>query len=701
MKTKIILASFIITAAAYGDNSLIKLGETVVSTIGYETTLRETPKNVQVITQEEIQKKNYSNVTDILRDSPLVTVREDEFGAIIDMRGSGLNAKATVQIMIDSVSINPIDINHGTIPLNTIPISNIEKIEILPGGNGVLYGDGATGGVVNIITKFNSEKKTSFNLGSRLGSYSSKDWNMGAGTGFGDLGIQVNYSGTDKKSHRADEKYEKENFDISGKYEITSKDRITLKYSYADEKSKTAQMLTAEQIKNDRFQSGIDYSGNKSGIDENGDVLDTSHIVRNEVMGVYEKDITDSLKFNLLGSYQKSTNNSAKKDLSLINISPNFIDYRDYYADTIGTFTEEKLKITPSLKYIYKPNSYLIAGYDFKKQESKRSFDNFSDMYKVYELDTEKTTHGAFVLNKTTVDNFEFVQGFRREWTTFHIDKLTHYYHRVKPGFLNGGYVDSGLQRDTFNKSMQNDALELSINYLYSNTGNVYARFEKSFRTPSPSEFQDKDGTDYQTNNLDAEKNQSIEIGVKDYAFGSFLSANLFFTRTEGEIFYEEVTHGKEWYYSNLDKTERKGVELSAEQYFDKLTFTQNFSYLNSEIVSESSDTSVVGNAVPYTPKINFNVSARYEFTDKFNTILSVNYKDKYYIDRANDYRAGSNITTNLTLNYAIKSGLDVYVGVNNLFDRNNYDNVAIKEESMVFDPSASRNYYTGFRYQF
>ncbi|MGL6119902.1 MAG: TonB-dependent receptor, partial [Fusobacteriaceae bacterium] len=331
MKTKIILASFIITAAAYGDNSLIKLGETVVSTIGYETTLRETPKNVQVITQEEIQKKNYSNVTDILRDSPLVTVREDEFGAIIDMRGSGLNAKATVQIMIDSVSINPIDINHGTIPLNTIPISNIEKIEILPGGNGVLYGDGATGGVVNIITKFNSEKKTSFNLGSRLGSYSSKDWNMGAGTGFGDLGIQVNYSGTDKKSHRADEKYEKENFDISGKYEITSKDRITLKYSYADEKSKTAQMLTAEQIKNDRFQSGIDYSGNKSGIDENGDVLDTSHIVRNEVMGVYEKDITDSLKFNLLGSYQKSMNNSAKKDLSLINISPNFIDYRDYY----------------------------------------------------------------------------------------------------------------------------------------------------------------------------------------------------------------------------------------------------------------------------------------------------------------------------------------------------------------------------------
>lgn len=701
MKTKIILASFILTATAYGNNSLIKLEESVISTIGYESTLRETPKNVQIITSEEIKEKNYSTVTDILRDSPMVTVREDEFGAIVDMRGSGQNAKATVQIMIDGISINPIDVNHGTIPLNTLSVSNIDKIEILPGGNGVLYGDGATGGVVNIITKFNSNKETTFTAGARLGSNSSRQWDMGMGTGVENLGIQVNYSGTDKKSHRVDEMYQKENFDISARYEITPKDRLTLKYSYADEKAKTADMLTAEQVKNDRFQSGVDYSGVNSQIDGNGDVIDRTHIVRNEVMGVYERDLTDTLKFNLLGSYQKSRNNSAKRDLNLINVSPTFIDYRDYYADTIGTFTEEKLRVSPSLKYIYRPNSYIIAGYDFKRQESRRDFDNFSDMYKVYELDTEKTTHGAFVLNKTSVDNFEFIQGFRRDWTKFDVDKLTHYYHRVTPGFINGGYVDSGLKRDMFKKSMRNDALELAVNYLYSNTGNSYARFEKSFRTPAPTEFQDKDGTSYQTNNLEAETNHSVEVGVKDYIFGSFLSANLFYTQTKGEIFYEEITHGKEWYYSNLDKTERKGFELGAEQYFNKLTFTQNFSYISAEIISEDSDRSVEGNTVPYAPKVNFNISARYKFTDSFNTVLSVNYKDKYYIDRANEHEASSNITTNIAVNYTVKPGLDIYAGINNLLDRDNYDNVAVKEGVKVYDPSASRNYYSGFRYQF
>lgn len=696
MKKKLILGSFILGAAAYADNSPIKLEESVISTIGYETTVRDTPKHVQIITAEEIQEKNYQTVTDILRDSSFVSVREDEFGAIVDMRGSGLNAKATVQILIDGVSINPIDVNHGTIPLNTISIINIEKIEILPGGSGVLYGDGATGGVVNIITKLNKNKETSFSGGARLGSYRSKEWNLGMGTGIKDLGLQINYSGTDKETHRADEKYEKENFDISGRYEITSKDKVTLKYSYADEKVKTADMLTGNQVENDRFQSGVDFSGDKVTAPNKfkGDIIDKTHVIRNDIMGVYEREINDSLNFNLLTSYQKSVNNAARRDLTYYTLfSPPYKTY--YYADTIGTFTEEKFKITPSLKYIYKPHSYIVAGYDFKKQESRRDFDSFTEMYKVYELDTDKTTHGVFILNKTSLEKFEFIQGFRREWTDFTMNKRTHYHHEVMPGF----YPPSSLKISSLEKSMKNDALELAVNYLYSDTGNVYARFEKSFRTPSPTEFQDSDNSGYITNNLEAENNHSFELGVKDYLLGSFVSANLFYTRTKGEIFYNEISHGKVWNYNNLDRTERKGIELNAEQYFDKLTFSQNVSYLNSQIVKESEDRSVEGNSVPYAPKINFNISAKYAFTENFNTILSVNYKDKYYIDRENRYEAGSNITTNITANYTVKPGLDIYAGINNLFNRKNYDNVAIKESLVVYDPSASRNYYTGFRY--
>ena len=54
-------------------------------------------------------------------------------------------------------------------------------------------------------------------------------------------------------------------------------------------------------------------------------------------------------------------------------------------------------------------------------------------MYKVYNLDSEKESHGAYIFNKTTVGQFEFMQGVRREWTYFDTTKNSHYYHKVMP----------------------------------------------------------------------------------------------------------------------------------------------------------------------------------------------------------------------------------------------------------------------------
>ncbi|MGL5229458.1 MAG: TonB-dependent receptor domain-containing protein, partial [Cetobacterium sp.] len=119
-----------------------------------------------------------------------------------------------------------------------------------------------------------------------------------------------------------------------------------------------------------------------------------------------------------------------------------------------------------------------------------------------------------YIFNKTSIDKFEFLQGYRREWTKYNTTKNSHYYHRVKPIFLNNGYVDTGLKTDYIKKSMHNDSYEFAINYLYSDTGNIYTRFEESFRTPAPTEFQDKDGTDYILNDLKPETNQTLEIGI-------------------------------------------------------------------------------------------------------------------------------------------------------------------------------------------
>lgn len=720
---KTLLAAFIISAAAYAENTAeVTLDKTYVkSTNGFEETLQNTPKNIQVITQSEIEEKNYKDVYEILENSPLITIKNDAIGQSIEMRGSGLNSKGTVQVMVDGMSLNPIDINHGALPLNSIPVSNIEKIEILPGGNGVFFGDGANGGVVNIITKDSVEKNESY-VGARYGSNNEKIFKAGTAAKINDrFSVLVNYQGEDSKTNRDDETNKNYNVDATGLIKIDDKSNLSIRYAHYEKETKTADLLTRDEWKADNNQSGVDKTGSQlpeSGtislagrnmningkLDNSYDILSKSEIKRDDVSTNYKRELTDNLDFNLTASWQKTTNDINQKEMTAI-YSDSLKGYATYYADYIGTFTEEKFKINPSLKYSYGEKSYFILGYDYKLQKSQRDFDNFLDMYKVYNLDSEKESHGAYIFNKTTVGQFEFMQGIRREWTYFDTTKNSHYYHRVTPVIpqlgLNG-YIDKGLKQDRIKKSMVNDSYEAAVNYIYSDTGNIYVRAEQSFRTPAPTEFQNKAvGTGYTINDLDAETNQTLEIGLKDYVLGSVVQLNAFVGRTKGEIYYDEISHGNEWAYYNLDETQRKGVELNLSQDYGKLFFFEGISYVDAEITENSDDKSIEGNQVPYTSKLNANIGTGVRWTDKFNTILTFNYKDGYYLDRANKYKARSYITLDLTANYSMDNGLKLYGGINNLLDRQNFDQEALENGVQVYDPASERSFYAGFEYRF
>lgn len=726
---KTLLAAFIISAAAYAENTAeVTLDKTYVkSTNGFEESLQNTPKNIQVITQSEIEEKNYKDVYEILENSPLITIKNDAIGQSIEMRGSGLNSKGTVQVMVDGMSLNPIDINHGTLPLNSIPVSNIEKIEILPGGNGVLFGDGANGGVVNIITKDSVEKSESY-VGARYGSNNEKIFKVGTAAKINDrFSVLVNYQGEDSKTNRDDETNKNYNVDATGLIKIDDKSNLSIRYAHYEKETKTADLLTRDEWKADNNQSGVDKTGSQlpesgtislvgrnmkiSGkLDNSYDILSKSEIKRDDISANYKRELTDNLDFNLTASWQKTTNDINQKEMNVI-YSDSLRGYASYYADYNGTFTEEKFKINPSLKYNYGEKSYFILGYDYKLQKSQRDFDNFLDMYKVYNLDSEKESHGAYIFNKTAVGQFEFMQGVRREWTYFDTTKNSHYYHKVMPGQMNGslgsinvvnGYIDGGLKPTKIKKSMINDSYEAAVNYIYSDTGNIYVRAEQSFRTPAPTEFQDKNGTaGYSVNDLDAETNQTLEIGLKDYVLGSVVQLNAFVGRTKGEIYYDEISHGNEWAYYNLDETQRKGVELNLSQDYGKLFFFEGISYVDAEITENSDDKSIEGNQVPYTSKLNANIGTGVRWTDKFNTILTFNYKDGYYLDRANKYKARSYITLDLTANYSMDNGLKLYGGINNLLDRQNFDQEALENGVQVYDPASERSFYAGFEYRF
>ncbi len=111
------------------------------------------PMGVSVITAEEIRSAGVTDASDAIRWLGGVVTRIDTTGGrnpTLDLRGFGETAGSNLVIMVDGVRLNEGDM--GGAAISWIPVDSIERIEIVRGSGAVLHGEGATAGMINIIT---------------------------------------------------------------------------------------------------------------------------------------------------------------------------------------------------------------------------------------------------------------------------------------------------------------------------------------------------------------------------------------------------------------------------------------------------------------------------------------------------------------------------------------------------------------------
>ena len=136
-------------------DSTAKLETIVVTASGFEQDIKKAAASISVLSQEDINKRAYRDITDALKDVPGVVVTGGGSSSDISIRGMG---SAYTVIMIDgkkvnSRSVRPNSDNSG-IEQGWLPgIESIERIEVIRGPMSGLYGSDAMGGVINIITK--------------------------------------------------------------------------------------------------------------------------------------------------------------------------------------------------------------------------------------------------------------------------------------------------------------------------------------------------------------------------------------------------------------------------------------------------------------------------------------------------------------------------------------------------------------------
>ncbi|WP_407499667.1 TonB-dependent receptor domain-containing protein [Elizabethkingia anophelis] len=251
MNKKLFLASFLLTYAGIfaqktkqnSDRPETFIDQVVITGSGYKQKIKNTPASISVITQEDIKKRSYRDMTDVLQDVPGVFITGG--GSSSDFSIRGAEAGHTL-VLIDGKRVNSREtrpnsdgpgIEQGWMP----PVESIERIEVIKGPMSSLYGSDAMGGVINIITKKKTQA-TRGSIGTNLIQQTHRDMGNTYQTDAyvsGPLNKYIGYKLTGNYSHREEDKLtngfsERNIKNVGAEINVTptEKDIFKLEYNY-------------------------------------------------------------------------------------------------------------------------------------------------------------------------------------------------------------------------------------------------------------------------------------------------------------------------------------------------------------------------------------------------------------------------------------------------------------------------------------
>ncbi len=167
----------------------IEINPVVVSATRMEQPLSEVLSSVSVITRQDIDKSQAVTLADLLQgEAGFEFGRNGGPGTVTSFFLRGQESKNVV-VLIDGVR-SQAD-GNGSLTLTDVPLSQIERVEVLRGNAGALYGEAAIGGVINVITRAGKGTPKAYGAAT-LGSRKTTDLNAGYGGRVEDTSFDFN-----------------------------------------------------------------------------------------------------------------------------------------------------------------------------------------------------------------------------------------------------------------------------------------------------------------------------------------------------------------------------------------------------------------------------------------------------------------------------------------------------------------------------
>ena len=165
--------------------------------------------STSVITAEDIRRSPGASLQDLLGREVGVQTNstagaKNGAGTTVDVRGFGATASSNTLILVNGRRMA--DFDSIGFDLSSIPRDSIERIEITRGNSGaVLYGDGAVGGVINIITKTGVDKTPTARIEAGFGSYRQHELNASAAASQGPFAVSVSGNAVNSDGYRVND----------------------------------------------------------------------------------------------------------------------------------------------------------------------------------------------------------------------------------------------------------------------------------------------------------------------------------------------------------------------------------------------------------------------------------------------------------------------------------------------------------------
>ncbi len=628
------------------------MGEIVVTASRYEEQRILVPSNVTVITSEDISKSTARTIPDLLRKEAGLFVTDltgSGRNVIVDLRGFGETGPLNTLVLVDGRRVNQPDLS-GT-DWTQIPLERVERIEVIRGARAsILYGDNASGGVVNIITKEGEGQEYDLMLGA--GSYASSRASASASGNLKNLSYYLTGTYYRTDGYRDNSNVEAKDLGLDLRYYISEKAKIGLSAGYHKDDAGLPGALTEADL-----AGGLSRKATTN-------PYDFSEVEDYYLKADGEVNLWGESFFKADASYRK------RRFLSYASFSGgNFLGDSE-----IDTFT-----FSPSVLIVNETGNLrneLTAGLDFYHAEE--DIENTSVFFGT-------PSKGIFTLEKET-------------WGYYIYDVL---------GISNRLSLSGGYRHDSADYSFSpstpdgtdfdEDLYTIGASYNIANSTVLYLSYSKGFRYPVLDEIYS-----FFTNTIDAglipQESDDYEIGVRTDLGYLRAEANLFRIDTDDEILYNPVSFKNE----NLDgETRREGLEVSFYiRPVKLLTIDGTYTYTKAEIQSGSFD----GNEIPGVPKHKLTGHVTLSPVRNLLMALEIIYKGErpYISDFSNDFGKLAGYTVlNLKTRYTWGK-VTAFLNLNNLTDEEyeEYGVIQFPGERAVY-PSPGLNVFGGVSLSF